>query len=150
MGKKVINQTLLWQSIVWVQFTYANLTPLEQRARPQRPYQPDDGKILSPLIGEMRTAYNEAKLTHGKNANFDACKKRIMSENQLAHAWSEATRNFYSSVVATYITWDFRKISAATIRTLAILTPVMQYVQLQKIDSGPIDERTDIHASQTH
>jgi hypothetical protein len=129
MTKKVINPTLLWQSIVWVQFTYANLPATEQLERPQRPYQPDDGKQLSPLIGNLRAAYHAAKVECGKKADFDACKKAVMRKGQNKHSWDDNTRNFYSSVIATYITWDYGKISAANLRILKLLTPVMQYAQ---------------------
>ena len=129
MTKKVINPTLLWQAIVWVQFTYANLPESEQLERPQRPYQPDDGKYLSPLIGDLRATYYAAKLEFGKKADFDACKKDVMRRGQHKHCWDDCTRNFYSSVIATYITWDYGKISAANLRVLKLLTPVMQYTQ---------------------
>lgn len=129
MSKKVINRTLLWQAIVWAQYKHAHLPASEQIVRPQRPYLPGDGKALSPLISAVRAAYYTDRCTHGKKAQFEACKKTVMDTCQTKYGWSNDTRNFYSSVVSTYITWDAGTQSVATKRVLALLTPVLSYLQ---------------------
>ncbi len=127
---KQVRPTLLWEAIVWVQYQYAHLSLPEKKERPQRPYQTDDGKTLSPVIGVVRAAYYAEKVTHGKKADFEVCKKTTMDKLQEKHDWSDATRNFYSSVVSTYIPWDAgRKQSVATKRILSLLSPLLQYVQ---------------------
>jgi hypothetical protein len=126
---KRINIALLWEAIVWAQYTYAELPQEEQTLRPQRPYLPQDGQAISPLIKATRDAYYKEKLAHGKAADFKRCKDLVVASAHSRCGWSEQTRNFYSSVVSIYITWDYGTQTAKTKRVLVVLRSVMAYIQ---------------------
>lgn len=125
--KKPINYELLKKVIVWVEWTHSNLPKEDQAERPQRPYQFGDGKLLGPLIIAVRAAYHADKSEHGKGASFETCKTKVVSEFQKRNGWSEETRNFYSSIVATYIVWARQPIPKDVPPILAVLMPYASY-----------------------
>jgi len=125
--RKAINHDLLWKVIVWVQWHYSTLPHSEQKERLQRPYRSGDGKELGPLITAVRIAYYADKSEHRKQASFETCKTKVISEFQKRNHWDDPTRNFFSSVVATYIVWDRQPIPEVAKPILAILLPYAKY-----------------------
>ena len=121
-----INAELLWQSIAWVEWRYTEDSP--NCSRQQRPYQANDGKILAKLIKKIRANYHAEKNLLGKEANFKNCKEKVLQAKQKEQSWSEATRNFYSSVVSTYIMWNYQGIPEAEKNLIYQIAAYKSYV----------------------
>lgn len=116
MSRKAINQELLWKSIFWVLYQYANKTATEQLERPIRGYQPDDGKVASMVIRTIRKDYfikmGLWKSGLAEKPDFEHLKDVVVTSLMNERGWSMDTRNYFSSVAATYITWDAQGIAA--------------------------------------
>ena len=119
-----INQELLWQAIVWVQWHYSQQPHTKQCDRPQRPYQRDDGKHLATLIEKTNHAYRTKKQA-GEPADFNTSKGDALKTGSL----DTPTRNFYSSVISTYTAWNRSGIPSAAMALLPTLVPFVTYLQ---------------------
>lgn len=109
---KQIDPPLLHLVIVWVEWKYVTAPPVGT-SRSQRPYRRSDYAILVSLIREVRSAYHAEKSTYGKRACFRDCKERVMRAESQKSQWSVAARNFYSSVISTYVMWNYQGIPEA-------------------------------------
>ncbi len=129
MPATATNQTLLWRCILWVQYEHSQKTVEQQAQRPQRCYQPDDGKRISGLIKKIKQAYYSQKMEPGSLVNFDRCKKEILNTQALDTAWDVSTRNFYSSVISTYFSWSYHGIPQTITVQLEALASFAEYVK---------------------
>ncbi len=125
MAKK-IDPTLLWESLCWVMYQYGRHTPEAQHVRPIRAYQPDDGKWIALVIRTIRHAYANQKLAFRyrrriSEPDFESMRELVIESLRLQHRWDERTRNLYSSVASTYITWDYGGKSDVSKRKLAVV-----------------------------
>ena len=57
-------QRLLWAAIVWVSLKYHGETRAAKAKRPQAVYQNGDGKVIGPLIREIRRHF--IAISHGR------------------------------------------------------------------------------------
>lgn len=126
MGTKSIKQELLWESICWVFYQYTKHSPADQFSRPLRAYQDGDGAAAAHTIKTIRQSYYyqiKAFKTgvRASRPNFERTKELVVESLKLEHGWSETTRNLYSSVAATYITWDYQGQSDVSRRKLSII-----------------------------
>ncbi len=124
MARK-INPTLLFESLCWVLYQYAKQSAEAQRARPLRLYVDGDGAAAATCIRFVRHAYRSQMRAFelGKRAkpDFEVTKALVMESLKLQHGWDEETRNFYSSIVSTYMTWERLGKSAVNQHKLAVV-----------------------------
>ena len=92
---------LLKQVVTWVEWTFAQSPDEKKRTRPQRAHKPKDSEVLSDLIKEVRRLYWQKKQDR-EPCSFTSCKEDTLQKG----FWDNATRNFYSSVISTYISWN--------------------------------------------
>lgn len=123
---KPINHSLLWESICWVFYQYAKLTPEEQRIRPLRAYLHEDGARVAKCIKVLRHAYRcQMRALEGQKRcskpDFVYLKDMVMESLKLEWGWLDETRNLYSSIAATYMTWERLGQSGVSKRKLALV-----------------------------
>jgi hypothetical protein len=123
---KAINPILLFESLCWVLYQYSMQKPETQHERTIRSYEANDGKRIAVVIRTIRHAYTCQRLAfhYGKRLylpNFEKMKELVMESLRLEYGWDERTRNLYSSVASTYITWDHRGKSDISQRKLLVL-----------------------------
>lgn len=123
---KPINHRLLFESICWVLYQYAQLTPEEQNQRPIREYRVGESKQVCELIATIRHAYQcqQRAYKFGQRQSkpvFEIMKKYVVESLSLQYRWDERTRNLYSSIASVYIAWEHNGQSVVNKRKLAVV-----------------------------
>jgi hypothetical protein len=70
--------------------------------RPQRAFRQSDVVILEELAVKINNVYQNAKLVHGRAADFESCMNKIVTEARID---CSSVRNLYASTLMTYFRW---------------------------------------------
>ncbi len=112
MAQKAINPKLLWETLFWVLYQYRKLTPSKKQERSIRGFQHGDGKLVQTAIKAVRMAWHheikDQAEGHKPKIDFDSTKRATIDRLAQDHHWDKQTRNYISSCVSTYISWDSR------------------------------------------
>lgn len=101
------DEKLLWASLVYVSLNYAMKKPATQAKRPMQCYEPGDGQRIWKAIREVSRRYDLDKCDEaagGRKPDFQVS-KGIVLQKLMAEGLSRPKRNFYSSVISTFVSW---------------------------------------------
>ena len=107
-------EQLLWAAIVHVSVKHAQASDKDREKRPQATYASGDVSTLWSLVCDVREEYSLQQLdarSGGPNQDFMKAKSVVFVRRMEKDQFSDEKRNFYSSVVSTYLGWDYRGIS---------------------------------------
>ena len=115
MTRKKVTKRLLAMAIAWTLYQYEQKSGEQKRARPLRGYHTHDIDVAKEIIEAIRADYAQAMHWFGRGQgsrpNFQVMKGQTVDSFAENQGWNTPTRNYFSSVVSTYIGWDSKGIA---------------------------------------
>lgn len=110
---KYVDRVLMLRSLLWVLKQYQEKSTEEQDERPIRGWREGDEETLASTLAKLRAtwadeleAYQEGRLSN--KPDFHSIKETFLYKEMKEQSWSLETRNLYSSILSTYITFERR------------------------------------------